>query len=422
MIGHEPRQKWPTRSPRHCGRPTTSITTWHPCFSEQAGQFGTGNETTVAAAATDGVKDPGLTLLEPPKDGTPSQNAGWWNSLSPAGQAILLHDHPDWLGNLDGLPASVRSQANIERLPQMKADLQHQLDEANKQAEGPAIGEYDLQLGVDKINAIQAKLDSINSIQTTLAQGDRQLLFLDNSQPRLEAAVAVGNVDTAQNVAVFTSGLTSTVNGDLKTYDGDMNNMKLVSQRLDLKYGGGPTAAVTWIGYQAPQLDGGLADPAQSVASPDAAKTGGESLAKFYNGIGASHALSDAPLHLTALGHSYGSVTTGFALGHDTPVNDAVLFGSPGQGAQHLSVPAGHLFSEKSSADVVPYINGTLGPSPYFAANPSPVYQPLSTSASTTGLGQFNANYGHTTYLDNNSTSLYNMAAVTSGHSDLAVR
>ncbi|WP_233573662.1 hypothetical protein [Amycolatopsis panacis] len=96
----------------------------------ERGEFDTGNETSVSAAAADGTKDPGLTLLEPPNNGNPTQNAGWWNSLSPAGQAILLRDHPDWLGNLDGLPGSVRSQANIARLPAERADIQRQLTEA----------------------------------------------------------------------------------------------------------------------------------------------------------------------------------------------------------------------------------------------------------------------------------------------------
>jgi hypothetical protein len=386
------------------------------------GEFGTGDETTVSAAAADGAKDPGLTLLEPPQNGTPSQNAGWWNAMSPAGQAILLHDHPDWLGNLDGLPGSVRSQANIARIPAIRADLQRQLDQANKDAEGPAIGDDDLQIAADKINAIQAKLDSLDTIQSTMAQGDRQLLFIDASQPRVEAAIAVGNVDTAKNIAVFTPGFTTTVNGDLGEYDNDMYNLKKTSDRMDALHGGGSTATVTWIGYQAPQADGGLVDPSQSVASPEAAKAGGDSLAKFYNGLGASHAIANAPLHLTALGHSYGSTTTGFALGHDTPVNDAMLFGSPGQGSQHLNVPAGHLFDEHDAGDVlVPAVHGTLGPSPYYSGDAIPNYQQLSTDTSTTDMGQLNSTSGHGGYLDNNSTSLYNMAAITTGHPDLAV-
>jgi hypothetical protein len=81
------------------------------------GQFGTGDETTISAVAADGANAPMGGLAAPPENGTPSQNAAWWDSLSPAGQAILLHDHPDWLGNMDGLPGSVRSQANMARLP-----------------------------------------------------------------------------------------------------------------------------------------------------------------------------------------------------------------------------------------------------------------------------------------------------------------
>ena len=395
----------------------------------ERGEFGTGDETTVAAAAADGARDPGLTLLEPPKDGTPSQNAGWWNSLSPAGQAILLRDHPDWLGNLDGLPGAVRSQANVARIPGLRADLRRQLDDLNKQLDGPMLSDGEPAAIASQIAAVEAKIHSLDAVQATMARGDRQLLFLDTSHARAEAAIAVGNIDNAQNVAVFTPGFTSTVDGDLGNYDENMRQLVTTSDRLNALHGGGPTAAVTWIGYQAPQWDGGLVDPTQSVASPLAARAGGDSLAGFYNGIGASHAITNAPLHLTALGHSYGSTTTGFALGHNTPVNDAVLFGSPGQGAQHLNVPAGHLYSEISAGDAVPMVHGTLGPSPYFDSASAATYHQLSTEASTTGLGQLNATHGHSTspgsldtgYLADKSTSLYNLAAVTSGHPDLAV-
>jgi hypothetical protein len=384
------------------------------------GEFGTGNEATVAAAAAAGATDPGLTLLEPPAGATPAQNAAWWATLSKAGQAILLHDHPDWLGNLDGLPGSVRSQANMARIPAIRADLQRQLDELNKHSDGRSFGEYDLQ--IIEINALEAKLHSLDAIQETMKQGDRQLLSLDATRPRVEAAVAVGNVDRAQNVAVFTPGFTSTVNGSLRGYDTAMGNLKAESDQLTKLHGGGSTATVTWIGYQAPQWDGGIVDPSQSVASPEAAKAGGENLARFYNGLGASHEVSNAPLHLTALGHSYGSTTTGFALGHDTPVNDAILFGSPGQGAQHLNVPAGHLYDEHNTGDeLVPALHGTLGSSPYYSPDAIPNYHQLSTDASTTDLGQLNATQGHSGYLDNQSTSLYNMAAITTAHPEMAV-
>ena len=60
---------------------------------------------------------------------------------------------------------------------------------------------------------------------------------------------------------------------------------------------------------------------------------GGADLARFYEGIDASRR---ADPHLTALGHSYGSLTTGYALQQAHGVDDAVLFGSPGLGTDHV--------------------------------------------------------------------------------------
>ncbi|EFL11058.1 predicted protein [Streptomyces sp. AA4] len=85
-------------------------------------------------------------------------------------------------------------------------------------------------------------------------------------------------------------------------------------------------------------------------------------------------------------------------------------------------MPAGHLYSEHNTGDnLVPTVHGTLGPSPYYSPSAVPNYHQLSTDASMTSVGPFNASYDHSGYLDNQSTSLYNMAAITTGHNDLAV-
>ncbi|WP_409462444.1 alpha/beta hydrolase [Amycolatopsis sp. GA6-003] len=399
----------------------------------QQGDFGTGNEGTVTAAAADGALDPGLTLLEPPKDGSPSQNAGWWNSLSPAGQAILLRDHPDWLGNLDGLPSSVRSQANIARMPAERASLQRQLDEAKSfvdQVKGmawPPPGM--LSDALAKEDVIKAKLKSLDAIDATIAKGERQLLTLDTSGERVKAAVAVGNVDTAEHVAVFTSGFTSTVDGSLKGYDNDMQNLLTQSQGISNVYGNhGGVAAVTWIGYEALQTADVL-NPDESVGSDNLAKIGAHKLDGFLNGLGASHDIHNQPLHLTALGHSYGSLTTGIALQQPTPVHDAVVFGSPGldmQTPNDLKVPQGHLFSEWSDQDPVPRLDiaHNFGTSPYQAISGGSVagIEQLSTGDATGASGQsLHATHEHGQYLDNNSTSQYNMASVVAGRPDLTV-
>ena len=48
----------------------------------------------------------------PPPDGTPADNAGWWSALSPAARQRVVAEHPEWVGNRDGVPAAVRDEAN----------------------------------------------------------------------------------------------------------------------------------------------------------------------------------------------------------------------------------------------------------------------------------------------------------------------
>jgi hypothetical protein len=130
------------------------------------GQFGGGDPTTVEAASAAATADPGLTLPPPPPRGRPSENAGWWASLSPAGRAVLLRDHPDWLGNLDGLPAAVRSQANVARLPAERAQLEQQLTDAQAHIDSLAASgeQYALRDALNHKAEIQAKLDSLTAI------------------------------------------------------------------------------------------------------------------------------------------------------------------------------------------------------------------------------------------------------------------
>jgi hypothetical protein len=399
-----------------------------------SGGFGTGTETTIQGAAADALQESqGETLTTPPPNGTPSRNAGWWNSLSQAGQAILLRDHPDWLGNLDGLPGTVCSQANLARLPVEYANLQRKLEDLRRRLPGyinpddpiiPIGPEYaaDREM-VAEFKDAEAKLAALEAIRATMAKGNRQLLTLDTSGRRVQAAVAVGNVDTAEHVAVFTPGFTSTVQGSLKGYDQGMRDLQFKGQDLSRRYGDrSQVAAVTWIGYDAPQLSE-IADPGHSVALDADAKAGAAKLDGFLDGIGASHNAANQPLHLTALGHSYGSLTTGIALQQPTPVHDAVVFGSPGMDINNvhdLKVPDGHTFSEMADQDYVPDLDIAhhFGTSPYAI----PDIHRMSTDAATGVDGQpLAATHDHSGYLTDNSTSQYNMAAIVAGRPDLAI-
>lgn len=391
------------------------------------GEFGTGDEPTVAAAAAAGAADPGLTLLEPPQNGTASQNAAWWASLSPAGQAILLRDHPYMLGNMDGLPGAARTAANAARIPGERTALKRQLDRAREHTENVkdmvwpppnALGD-----ALARERALKAKLNSLDSIESTMAQGDRQLLTLDTSGERVKAAVAVGNVDTAKHVSVFVPGFNSTVDGSLDGYDRDMDNLRGRTQAIaDMHGDGGETANVTWIGYETPQNED-ILHPSESVGSDDLAQQGAPKLNGFVNGLNASHEVSGQPLHLTALGHSYGSLTTGIALQESTPVDDAVVFGSPGMNIDNvhdLNVPEGHTYSLRADQDPVPDLNigEHFGKSPYDLPGIDRMATGEAVAADGTPL---HATHKHSEYLDDQSSSQYNMAAVAAGRPDMGV-
>ncbi|GAB4011940.1 alpha/beta hydrolase [Nocardioides ultimimeridianus] len=348
-----------------------------------------------------------LSLFVPPRiptDGKPTDVADWWRGLGVLGQLAAAAHTPSLVGNLDGVQGWGRDLANRTLLDQYVAQIRSTIP-----------------YGKDS-GFTDEQLRSIAAIRDDLAKGNRQLLGLDLfSGERSHAIVAIGNVDTAQHVGVFTPGLTSNVPDSLNGYDNDMSNLAHQANAMITRNGGhGSVATVVYLGYDAPQLDLSLLDlgafggQADSVVAPDLAIRGGDSLASFYQGLDASR--SDG-VHLTALGHSYGSTTTGYALQHAaTGVDDAVLFGSPGPGTGNrgdLHVP--NLYVIENDNDLVAD-GGIFGGDPSFMDG---VTHLQSHAASHDGASYLGTT-GHTSYLDNGSTAQHNMAAVLTGiHGEL---
>ncbi|SDZ02698.1 Alpha/beta hydrolase [Saccharopolyspora shandongensis] len=340
-----------------------------------------------------------------PKDGGPAENAKWWKSLSDAEREAYTKNPPAWLGNRDGIPAEVRDKANRARIADERSTLQARKDELR--AGGVSGGEE------DELAKVDAKLKSIDAVEQMLARGDRQLLLLDTGGERAKAAVAVGNVDTADHVSVYTPGMNTTVDGSLNA-DKQMDQLRRQAQFESDRHGdGGKVAAVTWVGTEFPQRSE-VTDPDRSVATAKLAEDGGKKLASFCEGINASR--DDDP-HLTAIGHSYGSTITGYAMqeqGHG--VDDAVFSGSPGVGTddvEDLNVPAGHSYRIEAKNDWV----ADLG---RFGGDPSHLdgMTGLSAKESEHGKGV----EGHSSYFAPDSTSQYNMSTVVAGVPDRAVK
>ncbi|MGW5646876.1 alpha/beta hydrolase [Saccharopolyspora sp. NPDC003752] len=348
---------------------------------------------TLMQAAEAGAKAGDLPITPPP-NGKPGANAAWWESLPEADKKAVLKNHPAWIGNLDGVPAAFRDQANRARLKALRASVQEELD-----------GTLTDELSTSWVYTdAEKKMAAIHAIDKQLAQGDRQLLLLDMSEEWPKAAVATGNVDTADHVAVQVPGMNSTVGGTLELKQDEMTR---------LHEEGKSVAGVTWIGYDSPNMPESLVN--------GQAKEGAADLARFFQGINASR---DHDPHLTALGHSYGAVTTEAALKNEgTGVDHTVLFGGPGHVVDHVSelkVPAGSVYT--LSADATVSLHGKSDFNNDIVEAMGSIFRTGeldgATELSTDARGKNQPTNGHSAYLDAGTTSYENIKKIVTGEQD----
>ncbi|ONF67458.1 alpha/beta hydrolase [Amycolatopsis keratiniphila] len=382
--------------------------------------------TSLAAAGNSGAVNGALSVLAPPPVGAdPSTNAAWWAALSEAQRKQLIAQHPDWVGNRDGVKAADRSSANLNLLEQQKRGFTAELERLRRE-DGDS----------DEIARLEERVKAIDSITGMMHNRDgslnpnRQLMSLDLTGDHPKAAIANGDVDTAEHVAVFTPGMNSTVDGNMRGYVDDMDGVARSAERILATQGGGSVATVTWIGYEPSTFD----DPASlmGLATAENVDVGADKLAKFDQGINASRPTDP---HLTALGHSQGSIVTGISLTHaGTGVDDAVVFGSPGVAnnfgtdntAHDLKVPEGHAYNIKAEGDAVAqYVPETwrYGRAPYAMEGMNQLSADAAVGADGAPLA---ASQGHSEYTKTmpggaDSTSKHNIAAVVAGMPQLAV-
>jgi hypothetical protein len=392
------------------------------------------SSTSLAAAGVLGLAAGGLTIPPPPPEGaTAAQNAAYWATLSDQQRRQLAMDHPALVGPRDGFTATHRDIANRILVKQERARLEGELErlrEENKTHVGPG-GEIERQYNSMEMRQIERQLEALDKVDSmTLHPNgepdpDRQLLMLDLASGEPKAAIAQGDVDTAEHVAVFTPGMNTTLDGNFSDYVAEMDDLREVAtQQLDSFGQGGEVATVTWLGYEPPTFS--LPDSLPDVVTGQEAGAGGAKLAQFYDGINESR-VSDP--HMTALGHSFGSLTQGIALTQDTGVDDAVFFGSPGISANpapygqadvgNLQVPEGHSYNLEADGDAVADIPDIAARYGYDLASMPGVNQ-LSTHEAVDASGRpLLGVTGHGEYakMENGaaSTSLYNMANVVAG-------
>ncbi|MFE6001353.1 alpha/beta hydrolase [Streptomyces sp. NPDC056454] len=268
-----------------------------------------------------------------PHDASPAERKAWWEGLTDEQREEYLAVYPDQIGNLDGIPALVRDAANRDNLQLLMGKLEGRGDE-------------------DSVTKLAALREIDRQLQAVRGPGEPPMYLLGiGDQGNGRAIVSYGNPDTSRNVAAYVPGLNTSLDSEFARGDlGRARDLAIASNRQ-----GEPTAAITWLGYDAPQSPDGLGSLA--VAGSARAEGGGRAFSGFMGGLAATNENADP--HMTAIGHSYGSRTVGAATQQDggiPGVDDIVFVGSPGVGvdsADELGVGREHVFVGAASNDIV---------------------------------------------------------------------
>lgn len=343
--------------------------------------------------------------------------ATWWQALTDGERATLISTHPELIGNLDGIDMGSRDKANQGRLGGLIDSAQAEYDKALQDLMGTT-DESAAVTASARLARARERLEDLQAVRDTLGEpgksNPRRLLLLDTSGERAKAAISIGDVDTARHVATYVPGMGTTLRDGL-----DSSARRMVALRAEAAVTAGvgksQVATIAWLGYDAPQGVG-------QAALTSRAHSGADRLESFTQGVQSSRMASGAgDPHHTVLGHSYGSTTSGFAVRdvRSDTVDDLVLFGSPGSGVQDVrdyNMAPGHAWvSAVDSHDIVQGI----GPDHAFGKNPATMEGFSHLSNQTRGVsgfwGWFNPADRHSTYLDDNSGSLRDFAAVVGG-------
>ncbi|MBN3508334.1 hypothetical protein JYB55_05710 [Mycolicibacterium septicum] len=409
--------------------------------------------------------------LAKPIPDDPNQFRDFWESLTPEERDALYQRDPT-IANHNGMPGVDQDYYNRQsldrELPQAKS-AQDRVDALKAQhpdwadgknipppnepgaifADRPKYEAWQRELN-DAQNAARY-LPDLQAIDRAVRDNpERKLMLLDlKSGQQVHAAIAVGDPDSADHVSVTAPGLNTTVHGSIEGMADEASRVRdeATNQLILADRGSETVSAIAWIGYDIPQVPGwdqlgtssaGVWD----VMHDDLARAGAHDLAGFYDGINAAH---QGPLDLTAIGHSYGSLTTGLALQEpgNHGVDNVLFYGSPGIEAstpQDLHVQPGHVYAMEAPDDPIQgvydarsviqgipilgsYLNdefGDFGPNP--ATNPN--FTQLATAPTTVPDGRtlegVSGPHAHSQYPqlgDNNQprTSGYNIAAVVAG-------
>jgi hypothetical protein len=300
----------------------------------------------------------------------PEEVAAWWAALSVSAQWAAIRSSPAAVGALDGVPAWARDDANRLLLDRALATR-----------------------GLPPGEAETARMIAARIAAEEAAGRQVQLHLLDLAGDRV--ALALGDLDTAEAVALVVPGTSNTPGDDLNGLSADARDLAAATRAV------APTTAVAtmvWLGYRTPSH-------LLEAAFRASARRGGPALASALDGLAAArHAVSAGAARTTVVAHSYGTVVVDEAA--DEPgaleADAVVLLGSPGMEGDAASLEAPAVFDAANLADFISW--GT----PIGAQHTwEPAY-------GSTGLPT-EMSMGHSSYYDRDRPTLGAMGEVVAG-------
>ncbi|MFJ8625577.1 alpha/beta hydrolase [Kitasatospora sp. NPDC093550] len=351
---------------------------------------GTGLDPVTAAGdrLDPGLLPDGLLLgAVPDADASPAEVNAWWNGLPTDEQQWLITEHPDLVGNRDGVPSAARDQANRILLPRLIAAYER----------GDHASDPNGELKLNGFRSIARRLRDSDGTQPPV------LLLGIGSEGRGRGILSFGDPDTADDVTSLVGGLGTELQ---RIGGGDATRARAVydaARRVDPTRS---TASIAWLGYDAPLS-------AAETLDLGRARDGVDAYRRFLEGQRASH--QGRPAHVTAQGHSFGSLLVGLAARKPTGLaaDDLVLVGSPGTDALHasdFSVGADHTYVGAAGWDYVSHTG-------WYARDPASTEFGARRFAVGAGSADGTA---HSSYWDDgpggDRTSVDNIGRIVSGH------
>lgn len=335
-------------------------------------------------------------LVSPPKATVVS---AVWTGLTAGQKRALATSAPQLVGNLDGIPFTVRDSANRLYLASSIAEAKRSL------AQGSGRGQI-----VSEKHHLEILRQIERTLKTKSGEPARQLLTLDPSGDA-RAAVVVGNLSTANYVSYLVPGMFFTVQGQMydwttiaqDLYTEQARWLKILA-KSDSSYHGKTAATVAWIGYSTP----GMLD----IASLSRADQGANILGSAIDGVKAVRSGSEPFISLVT--HSYGSTAAMIELAKGGVSVDALaMIGSPGSAAQtarELSVKNDNVYVGEAAWD--PVVNTA-----FYGSDPGSSSFGARTMDVAGGVDaithkKLSAAVGHLGYFDAGSQAMRNLALV----------